>query len=101
MTPLARDLISKLCTVDVSNRLGHIQGGAKKVKEHEWFAEINWDDVYYRKMQGPIVPHLKGPDDTRNFDEYDAEPAKRDQYTKVSLVEVFTKMRLNADTFRF
>lgn len=97
----ARDIIGGLCTVDVTKRLGNMKGGAATIKAHPWFKNIEWDALYHRKMQGPIVPHLKGPDDTRNFDEYDAEPAKRDQYTKVSLVEVFTKMRLNADTFRF
>lgn len=85
MSQDARDLIDKLCTVDVSKRLGNVKGGAATVKAHPWFKSIDWDAVYHRRMQGPIVPHLKGADDTRNFDEYDAEPVNRDPYTKVSL----------------
>lgn len=80
----ARDIIGGLCTVDVSKRLGNVQGGAATVKAHPWFKNIDWDAVYHRRMQGPIVPHLKSADDTRNFDEYDAEPVHRDPYTKVN-----------------
>lgn len=83
MSKDARDIIGGLCTVDVTKRLGNIKGGASTVKKHPWFKNINWDELYHRKMQGPIVPHLKAPDDTRNFDEYDAEPQQKEPYTKV------------------
>ncbi|KAI4722308.1 Pkinase-domain-containing protein [Aureobasidium sp. EXF-10727] len=63
-------------------RLGNIKGGAAAIKAHPWFKEIDWDAMYHRKVQGPIVPHLRGPADTRNFDEYDPEPLHKDQYTK-------------------
>lgn len=82
MSENARDIISGLCTVDVAKRLGNISGGASTVKAHPWFKGIDWDAVYYRKGQGPIVPHLSGPADARNFDEYEAEPRAKDQYTK-------------------
>jgi hypothetical protein len=38
--------------------------------------------LYNRRISGPIVPHLRGPADTRNFDEYDPEPEGRDPFTK-------------------
>ena len=82
MSSEARDLISGLCTVDTSKRLGNIQGGASAVKSHPWFRNIDWDQLYYRKVNGPIVPHLRGPADTRNFDEYEPESANREPYTK-------------------
>ncbi|KAL1656165.1 cytochrome c oxidase subunit 1 [Didymella pomorum] len=82
MSAPARDLISGLCTVDVSKRLGNIAGGARRVKEHEWFKDIDWDKMYNREVQGPIVPHLRGPADTRNFDDYEDESSNRDPYTK-------------------
>lgn len=81
MTPDARDLISGLCTVDTSKRLGNIKGGAGAVKSHPWFRNIDWDALYHRKVQGPIVPHLRGPADTRNFDEYEPEPEGREKYS--------------------
>ncbi|KAF2646311.1 serine/threonine-protein kinase YPK2/YKR2 [Massarina eburnea CBS 473.64] len=82
MSEDARSLISGLCTVDTSKRLGNIQGGAGTVKAHPWFRQIDWEALYYRKVGGPIVPHLRGPADTRNFDEYEPEPANREKYTK-------------------
>ena len=82
MSPEARDLISRLCTVDTSKRLGNIQGGSDRVKSHPWFKNIDWQALYDRKMQGPIVPHLRGPADTRNFDEYEPESVNRDSYTE-------------------
>ncbi|KAF1985427.1 Pkinase-domain-containing protein [Aulographum hederae CBS 113979] len=81
MSPDARDLIGKLCAVDTSKRLGNMNGGAQAVKDHPWFRNIDWDELYYRKRPGPIVPHLRGPADTRNFDEYDPEPEGREPYT--------------------
>lgn len=82
MSPDARDIIGGLCNVDVSKRLGNVKGGAGAVKAHPWFKTIDWDALYHRKMQGPIVPHLRGPADARNFDDYDPEPLKKDSYTK-------------------
>jgi serine/threonine protein kinase len=81
MSPTARDLISGLCTVDTSKRLGNIKGGAQAVKSHPWFKDIDWDALYNRKANGPIVPHLRGPADTRNFDEYEPEGNNREPYS--------------------
>lgn len=81
MSAEARDLISGLCTVDTSKRLGNIKGGAGAVKSHPWFRHIDWDALYHRKVNGPIVPHLRGPADTRNFDEYEPESENRELYT--------------------
>lgn len=82
MPPDARALITQLCNVDVSKRLGNIRGGAGAVKGHAWFADVDWDALYHRRMQGPIVPHLRGKDDARNFDDYEDEPGGREEYTE-------------------
>lgn len=82
MSADARDIIGSLCTVDTTKRLGNMRGGAGDVKSHPWFRNIDWDMLYHRRVKGPIVPHLKGPADTRNFDEYDEEPEGREPYTE-------------------
>jgi protein kinase A len=74
-------MILGLCNVDISKRLGNISGGAATVKSHPWFKTIDWDALYERRMKGPIIPHLRGPADTRNFDDYDPEPRNRPPYT--------------------
>ncbi|KAF2867396.1 kinase-like domain-containing protein [Massariosphaeria phaeospora] len=81
MSSDARNLISGLCTVDTSKRLGNIKGGASAVKSHAWFQHIDWDALYHRRINGPIVPHLRGPADTRNFDEYEPESDQREPYS--------------------
>ncbi|KAF2860417.1 serine/threonine-protein kinase YPK2/YKR2 [Piedraia hortae CBS 480.64] len=92
MPELARDIISQLCQADVSKRLGNVKGGAGTVRSHPWFEGIDWDALYHRQMQGPIVPHLTGPDDTRNFDEYAPEPTPKDHYTKVRFTHCMGKL---------
>ncbi|KAI9777294.1 MAG: serine/threonine protein kinase, AGC [Candelina submexicana] len=86
----ARDLISNLCTVDASKRLGNISGGVSQVKAHPFFRKIDWDALYYRKMQGPIIPHVRHPADASNFDDYDPEPEGREPYT-IELYEKYDK----------
>ncbi|KAL8694112.1 MAG: hypothetical protein Q9218_001165 [Villophora microphyllina] len=80
--PNARDLISGLCTVNPTHRLGNLTGGVGRVKSHPFFASIDWEALYYRKQKGPIIPNLRHPADTSNFDDYDAAPEQKSVYTK-------------------
>ena len=81
MSPEAIDLISGLCTVNPSQRLGNISGGASRVKSHPWFHSINWDELYHRKTLGPFVPPLRHAADASNFDDYDPAPDSDSMYT--------------------
>ena len=66
----ARDFILALCKTDPSQRLGHIAGGSKRVMEHWFFDGLDWDEVYYRRRRGPIIPRVEWAGDAGNFDEY-------------------------------
>ena len=66
----ARDFILALCKTDPTQRLGHIAGGSKRVMEHHFFDGVNWEDMYYRKRRGPIIPRVEWAGDAGNFDEY-------------------------------
>ena len=70
----ARDFILALCKTDPSQRLGHIAGGSKRVMQHHFFDGVNWDDIYYRRRRGPIVPRVEWEGDAGNFDEYPDPP---------------------------
>ncbi|CEP03510.1 Protein kinase domain-containing protein [Plasmodiophora brassicae] len=72
----AKDLISRLLTPDITNRLGNLKNGVEDIKRHKWFANINWTKLYNRKMLTPFVPKVRGDDDTHNFDHFpdSAEP---------------------------
>lgn len=82
MTPEAHDLIAGLCTVNPSQRLGNISGGAQRVKSHPFFRAIDWDALYRRQMKGPIIPHLRHPTDASNFDDYEDAPESKSVYTE-------------------
>lgn len=77
----AKDLIGKLCEVSQGKRLGNLKGGAKDVKSHPWFKDIDWDKLYNRELDPPIKPHLSSATDTRNFEQYDDEPRRKTMYT--------------------
>ncbi|KAL8652045.1 MAG: hypothetical protein Q9210_002915 [Variospora velana] len=78
----ARSLISGLCSVNPTQRLGNLTGGVDRVKSHPFFAPIDWEALYYRKIKGPIIPKLRHPADASNFDEYNHPPEQRSVYTK-------------------
>ncbi|KAL8725026.1 MAG: hypothetical protein Q9166_007625 [cf. Caloplaca sp. 2 TL-2023] len=82
MDPDARSLIGGLCTVNPNHRLGNLSGGVDRVKSHPFFASVDWDDLYYRKVKGPIIPQLRHAADTSCFEEYPNEPEQRSVYTK-------------------
>jgi serine/threonine protein kinase len=64
----AKDLISKLLVPNPKNRLGHGKDGSKNIKEHPFFAGINWDDAWNRKLKPPLIPKLKSETDLSYFD---------------------------------
>lgn len=78
----AKDIIRSFCTVDRSHRLGNISGRAARVKAHPFFMGINWDDIYYRRHRGPIIPDVRFVGDTQCFDTYPDEKPGGDRYTE-------------------
>lgn len=82
MSPAAQNIISCLCKTNPSERLGHISGGSARVKAHPFFEDINWDDLFHRRMKGPIIPRVDHPADTGNFEDYpDADVRGQAIYT--------------------
>lgn len=62
------DLIKKLLNPSQSTRLGRTFGGAKEIKKHEWFSELNFKELIEQGIEAPSVPVLKSIDDTSYFD---------------------------------
>jgi protein kinase X len=50
-----------------------MRNGARDIKCHRWFKDVDWNEVYNKKYIAPIQPKLKSVDDTSNFDEYSEE----------------------------
>ncbi|KAA8647138.1 hypothetical protein EYZ11_011399 [Aspergillus tanneri] len=70
MSPGAQNIISLLCKTNPTERLGYISGGPARVRAHPFFEGINWEDLYHRRVKGPIIPRVDHPADTGNFEEY-------------------------------
>ncbi|KAG9397177.1 Protein kinase domain [Carpediemonas membranifera] len=77
-----RSLVRHLLQKNKSQRLGNLHGGAQDVKQHRFFDGVNWDAIFQRRTDGPIIPKVKGADDTSNFEDYSEDddlldPAKQ------------------------
>jgi len=62
-SPQAADLINRLIQRKPANRLG--KEGPHVVKEHEWFANFDWDALREKRIRAPFVP----PKHEDNFDQ--------------------------------
>lgn len=63
----AKDLLSKLLTKDPNKRLGSGELGAQEVKDHPFFSNISWDDIYNKTQKPPYTPQLDSDGDVKHF----------------------------------
>jgi protein kinase X len=56
-----------------TKRLGCMKNGARDIKCHRWFNDVDWNDVYNKKNIAPIQPVIKSLNDTSNFDDYNED----------------------------
>lgn len=49
--PLAKDLIGRLLTDDLTKRLGNLKGGAQDVKNHPWFEGVDWESLARKEIR--------------------------------------------------
>ena len=36
---------------------------------HAFFRNVNWDDIYHKRVPPPFIPTISNPTDTSNFDQ--------------------------------
>jgi serine/threonine protein kinase len=65
----ARDLISKFLAADPEKRFGCLEGGAKDVLEHPFFAEMAFAKLVAKQLPPPYVPDVDDDEDISNFEE--------------------------------
>ena len=78
--PDAQDLLQQLITSDLTKRLGNLHNGSNDIKNHQWFAEVNWERLARKDIEAPYVPPVRGGvGDASQFDIYteDAEDYSR------------------------
>jgi serine/threonine protein kinase len=61
-------ILQKLLTRDPDQRLGSGPTDAQEVMNQPFFRNINWDDIYHKRVQPPFLPQIKSATDTSNFD---------------------------------
>ncbi|GAA5981589.1 hypothetical protein JCM11641_004108 [Rhodosporidiobolus odoratus] len=62
------DVLTKLLTKDPTRRLGSSTADAVEIKQHAFFKDTNWDDVYHKRIPAPFFPNITSATDTSNFD---------------------------------
>lgn len=68
----ARDLITQLLRKNPAQRLGGGPGDSEEVKQHEWFADIEWDLLLRRELEPVFIPVLSHELDVTFFDRVNA-----------------------------
>lgn len=48
-----KDIIRKLICVNPEKRLGY--NGIEEIMNHPWFQEINWEDLYNKKVKSDLL----------------------------------------------
>ncbi|KAJ6784214.1 hypothetical protein PWT90_01792 [Aphanocladium album] len=61
-------ILQKLLTREPKDRLGSGPTDAQEVMSHAFFKNINWDDIYLKRVPPPFKPAIKNATDTSNFD---------------------------------
>lgn len=57
----------QLLTRDANERLGN--NGSEEIKNHPFFASIDWKKLNQKKLQPPYKPSVESAYDTQNFDD--------------------------------
>ncbi|XP_043938901.1 cGMP-dependent protein kinase 1-like [Protopterus annectens] len=70
ITRNAANLIKKLCRDSPLERPGSQKHGMRDLHKHKWFEGFNWHGLRKGTLTPPIAPHVSGPLDTRNFDQF-------------------------------
>merc|ERR1719409_149968 len=57
----AKDIVTQLCMVDVSRRLGYTAAGIEEIKQHRFFSGVDWRAIEEHKVEPPFKPRQLGP----------------------------------------
>ncbi|KAE8573610.1 cAMP-dependent protein kinase catalytic subunit alpha [Halyomorpha halys] len=80
-----RHLVNNLLQPDITKRYGCRKEGIKDIKEHSWFFDVSWLNIFNRQVKAPFVPKVKCEGDSSNFDNFKEiriEVAVKDYFSK-------------------
>eukprot|EP00586_Coscinodiscus_wailesii_P001764 CAMPEP_0172492228 /NCGR_PEP_ID=MMETSP1066-20121228/23288_1 /TAXON_ID=671091 /ORGANISM="Coscinodiscus wailesii, Strain CCMP2513" /LENGTH=749 /DNA_ID=CAMNT_0013261719 /DNA_START=114 /DNA_END=2363 /DNA_ORIENTATION=+ len=58
-TPTSRDIISKVLMRNPAIRLGGLAHGNSDIRNHEYFASIDWEKLLKREYEAPYLPEVE------------------------------------------
>ncbi|KAH8892928.1 kinase-like protein [Thozetella sp. PMI_491] len=61
-------ILQKLLAREPDLRIGSGPTDAHEIMDHPFFAGVNWDDIYHKRVQPLFLPAVKSAMDTNNFD---------------------------------
>ncbi len=67
LSPIAKDMLSKLLSKNPAERLGSGDGDARDIKAHAFFKDVNWPKLLSRSIRPPFVPEVKTSTDVHYF----------------------------------
>ena len=79
----AQSLLRGLLEREEFKRLGGGPTDALEIKSHPFFSNIDWDQLYERKLEPPFRPQLKDGDDIKYFDEEFTSERAVDSFAEV------------------
>jgi len=84
MNPLLINLISQFLTINPKKRLGYGMYGIKKIKEHPYFEDVDWDKYLRKEIEPPFAPNLEGELDLKYFDKCFTDEPVNSNRTKIN-----------------
>jgi len=67
---VVKNLLKHLITSDLTNRYGNLRGGSEDIKNHLWFAGVDWDKVARLEITPPFIPNVRYEGDAGHFESY-------------------------------
>ena len=68
VSPESADFVEQLLIKNPNERIGCRAGGVDEIKNHPWFAEIDWEKLLYKQIPPPYVPNVSEADDVSKID---------------------------------
>ena len=66
----AKSLVKHLLVADLTKRYGNLKNGVNDIKNHRWFAGLDWQSIIRKNVDMPYRPPVKSSGDTSNFPNY-------------------------------
>ncbi|ORX75991.1 kinase-like protein [Anaeromyces robustus] len=67
---VVKNLLKHLITSDLTNRYGNLKDGSEDIKNHLWFAGVDWGKVARLEITPPFIPNVRYEGDAGHFESY-------------------------------